>query len=146
MSTRLQMRIQNSVKYLRWSALRKRQAVYYFQKTLDYRCFTCSEYASGLLKLYLSHDSKRDARERWYMPKWLSIPLMWKFFTYSEIINETSKPFRLKKLTKVKRKRINYSIWCFCSFICFFGRKTIFYIISNLDWELIIQITYAFHF
>ena len=50
MSIRLQRHIQNSVKHVRWSVLQKND---YFYKTL------CSEYTSGLPKLFCS-GSQRD--------------------------------------------------------------------------------------
>ena len=47
-----------------------------------------------------------------------SIPYKLEFSHYSEVIHG-SKTFKLTKGSKVEKKMINYSVWCFGSFIFF---------------------------
>ena len=112
MGNRLQMRIENHVKHLRWSIKQKINGFYPW--TVSAKHFTLdvwhgSDYASGLLKL-LYCDSKRDILENWYMPKIYSLqtknfPLFW--------------GHSCKYNIQAKEKTINHWIWCFCSLFYF---------------------------
>ena len=94
MSSRLQRRIQNSIKHLRWSVLRKKMIIFTKHSPLD--VWHGSEYTSGFLRLFC-HGSQRGTRDGLIYAKLIIVftPNV-EFSPYSEVIHEST-TFKLTK-------------------------------------------------
>ena len=108
MSTRLKRRIQNSVKHLRWSVLRKKMIIFLKSSILDVS--HGPGYTFVLLKL-LCRDSQSDTREHLIYAKLIIVftPNL-EFSPYSEVIHGST-TFKLTK-GKQRLKKHNYPIRC----------------------------------